>query len=78
MTIHRPGRSVGQSVGHTGEGHYVLAVAACLNVSRLGLSMSPSSVFTSPVAALLCALGLLVREETGCTFSREKGTHLTG
>lgn len=77
MTIHRPGRSVGRSVGHTGRRHYSATVAACLNVSRLGLSIITQQRGASPVLALPRASGSLTEESTGWTFSREKLHPLT-
>lgn len=65
-----------RSVTH-GEAHYYFTVAACLNVSRLGLSNITQQRGASPVLALPCASGSLTEESTGWTFSRDCMHHLT-
>lgn len=72
-------RSVSRSVASVthGEAHYYFAVAACLNVSRLGLSIITQQRGASPVLALPCASGSLTEESTGWTFSRDCMHHLT-
>ena len=45
MTIHRPGRSVGRSVGHTWRSALLLRSGGMSEVSVWDLAMSPSSVF---------------------------------
>ena len=69
---------VGRSVGHTGGGHYFPAVAACLNVSRLGLSIITQQRFHVSSLGTPSRLGITHRGIDWLNIQSRTSTHLTG
>lgn len=77
MTIHRPGQSVSRSVGHTGEGRYVLAAAACATAFIWNQLTYPEGFYILSLGAP--SRPAVTRQGSGCQLvAREKMPHLTG